>query len=70
MPSADYYRRQSELCLRLALLHNDEHTTYWLVELAKDLQAKAEEAAADPEGSMPAYMIDPNSSVGDGQDRD
>jgi hypothetical protein len=28
----------------MALLRDDTSTTYWLVELAKDLQAKADEA--------------------------
>ncbi len=71
MPSADYYRRQSELCLRLALLQDDEPTTYRLVELARDLQARAEEAEADPEsGGMPAYMMESDPSLADGQDRD
>lgn len=69
MPSADYYRRQSELCLRLALLQDDQHTTYRLVELAKDLQARAEEAGSEPGSSMPAHMIDPNPSGVDGPDR-
>jgi hypothetical protein len=44
MPSPEYYRRQAELCLRMALVQDDTSTTYWLVEFAKDLQAKADEA--------------------------
>jgi hypothetical protein len=51
MPSPEYYRRQAELCLRMALLQDDMSTTYWLVEFAKDLQAKADEAdAAESDG--------------------
>ena len=58
MPSPEYYRRQSELCLQLALLHSDTRATFWLVELAKEMRARAEEADAERQGSMSAYMVD------------
>lgn len=61
MLSPEYYRRQSQLCLQLALLHHDTRKTYWLVELAKEMQARAEEAGGDTEPShseMPPYMTD------------
>jgi hypothetical protein len=45
MPRPKYYRRQSDLCLQLALLQTDPHTKLLLVELAKELQAKADEPA-------------------------
>jgi hypothetical protein len=48
MPRPRYYRRQSELCLQLAMLQNDRKTKLLLVELAKELQAKADE----PEGAV------------------
>jgi hypothetical protein len=48
MASSEYYRRQSELCLQLALLQADLHAdlqmTFSLLELAKELRAKAGEA--------------------------
>ena len=40
MPRRGYYRRQSDLCLQLALLQNDPQTTLLLAKLAKELQAK------------------------------
>jgi hypothetical protein len=52
MPSPEYYRRQAELCLRMALLQDDMSTTYWLVEFAKDLQAKADEAESDGQEAL------------------
>jgi len=58
MPSPEYYRRHSELCLQLALLHRDTRSTFWLVELAKEMRARAEEAEAERQGSMSAYMVD------------
>jgi hypothetical protein len=56
MPSSKYYRRQSDLCLQLALLQNDPQMTLSLVALAKELRAKAE----DPDGaptSDPSYLL-------------
>jgi len=68
MPSPEYYRRQSELCLQLALLHRDTRSTFWLVELAKEMRARAEEAEAQAErqGSMPAYIVDADERQGVG----
>ena len=52
MVSSEYYRRQSELCLQLALLqadlHGDLRMTFWLLELAKELRVKADEAENTP----------------------
>jgi hypothetical protein len=51
MASAEYYRRQSELCLQLALLRAelkaDLHITFWLLELAKELRAKSAESESE-----------------------
>ena len=69
MPSPEYYRRQSELCLQLALLHRDTRSTFWLVELAKEMRARAEEAEAETErqrSSPPAYMVDADKPQDDG----
>ena len=56
MPSSKYYRRQSDLCLQLALAQNDPQMTLSLVALAKELRAKADEpdSVADSE---PGYLI-------------
>jgi hypothetical protein len=48
MVSSKYYRRQSDLCLQLALLQNDPQMTLSLVGLAKELRAKADEPAGAP----------------------
>jgi hypothetical protein len=50
MVSSQYYRRQSDLCLQLALLQTDPHTSVLLVELARELQAKAQEAYSESAG--------------------
>jgi hypothetical protein len=48
MASSKYYRRQSDLCLQLALLQNDPQMTLSLVGLAKELRAKADERDGAP----------------------
>jgi hypothetical protein len=58
MPSPKYYRRQSDLCLQLALLQNDPQMTLSLVGLAKELRAKA-----DGPDSLPACVAP---DLGDG----
>ncbi|HEY2229436.1 MAG TPA: hypothetical protein VGI22_17215 [Xanthobacteraceae bacterium] len=60
MASSEYYRRQSELCLQLALLRAeltaDLHVTFWLLELAKELRAKAADAEREL-GSDATYEV-------------
>jgi hypothetical protein len=46
MVKSEYYRRQADLCLRLALAQRDQKTAISLVEFAEDMMAKAEETAA------------------------
>jgi hypothetical protein len=46
MPSAEYYRRQAETCLRLSLLSSDIDETKRLLELAEQYKARAENAAS------------------------
>jgi hypothetical protein len=58
MPSSKYYRRQSDLCLQLALLQNDPQMTLSLVALAKELRAKADEPDA-ASSSEPTYLLIP-----------
>jgi hypothetical protein len=59
MPRSEYYRRQSELCLQLALLkadrYPDRRTTLWLLALAKELRAKAD-AADNPATCVPCHV--------------
>jgi hypothetical protein len=43
----------------MALLQDDTSTTYWLVEFAKDLQAKADEAESDRQDTLaPPCLMD------------
>jgi hypothetical protein len=60
MASSEYYRRQSELCLQLALLQADLtadlRVTFLMLELAKELRAKASEADNNTPPAAPAYV--------------
>jgi len=51
MPSAAYFRRQADICLRLSLIASDEEVSNRLIVMAREYGAKADalkEAAAQP----------------------
>ena len=64
MPSAAYFRRQADICLRLSLIASDEEVSGRLVAMAKDYMTTSQaleqgippSAAADPAApqAMPA----------------
>jgi hypothetical protein len=55
MPHPRYYRRQADLCLQLALVQDDPHTTIMLAALARQLLAKAGHADSAPRCSVVAF---------------
>src|SRR5262249_28839547 len=50
MPSAAYFRRQADICLRLSLISSDEEVSNRLIIMAREYAAKADVLAteADP----------------------
>ena len=52
MPSAAYFRRQADICLRLSLISSDGEVSNRLIIMAREYGAKADalatEAATDP----------------------
>jgi hypothetical protein len=52
MPTAAYFRRQADICFRLALIASDEEVSNRLIVMAKEYTAKgdalAKKAGADP----------------------
>jgi hypothetical protein len=52
MPSAAYFRRQDDICLRLSLISSDQEASNRLIIMAREYAAKADvlgtEAVADP----------------------
>lgn len=67
MLSADYFRRQADICVRLSLIASDEEVSNRLITMAKAYMAKGDALAREaPTGAPP--------SAGDGsagaRDRD
>jgi hypothetical protein len=52
MPSAAYFRRQADLCNRLALLSSERHFADLLMKMAKEFQDKASQSPDS--GTVPA----------------
>ena len=42
MPSAAYFRRQADICLRLALIASDEEVSNRLIMMAREYSERAE----------------------------
>jgi hypothetical protein len=73
MPSAAYFRRQADICLRLSLIASDEEVSNRLIIMAREYATKADaiaikeaDAAAertalpDLEGNQAAVRLAPN----------
>lgn len=56
MPSSEYFRRQSDICLRLSLISSSEEVANRLIMMARDYQAKADVMDAESR-SMPPTTI-------------
>ena len=63
MPSVAYFRRQADICFRLALIASDEEVSNRLIIMAQEYTAKAQKPngdnALDDTGSA---QIDPSMS--------
>jgi hypothetical protein len=47
MPSAAYFRRQADICLRLSLISSDEEVSNRLIIMAREYAAKADALATE-----------------------
>ena len=45
MPSAEYFRRQADICVRLSLIASDDAVSNRLVNMARDYKAKGDALA-------------------------
>jgi hypothetical protein len=50
MPSAAYFRRQADICLRLSLIASDEEVSNRLIAMARGYVASAEALGGEGEG--------------------
>jgi hypothetical protein len=53
MVSADYYRRQADVCVRLSLAHGDEVISDKLLILAKAYMAETDDMSRSAQAAMP-----------------
>jgi len=53
MPSAAYFRRQADICLRLSLVSSDDTTSTRLVAMAKEYLAACEAVEQQPGPDLP-----------------
>src|SRR5262245_45742483 len=53
MPSAAYFRRQADICLRLSLISSDEEVSNRLIIMAREYAAKADVLATEAEAGPP-----------------
>ena len=57
MPSAAYFRRQADICLRLALIASDEEVSNRLIMMAREYTTKGD-ALAGQSGADPPPGVD------------
>jgi hypothetical protein len=57
MPSAAYFRRQADICLRLSLIASDDAISSRLVTMAKDYLATSEALERQPGPENP-YLVE------------
>jgi hypothetical protein len=57
MRSAEYFRRQSDICLRLSLISSSEEVANRLIVMARDYQAKVDALEAESKKSPPPTII-------------
>ena len=53
MPSAAYFRRQADICLRLSLIASDEEVSNRLIIMAREYVAKADAQTAAERTALP-----------------
>jgi hypothetical protein len=67
MPSAEYFRRQADICLRLSLIASDEEVSSRLIVMAREYMATVE-ALAKEAATAGAVSDHPTGPPDPGQD--
>jgi hypothetical protein len=52
MPSAEYFRRQADICVRLSLIASDDEVSNRLVNMAREYKAKGDALAKQAFGGL------------------
>jgi hypothetical protein len=58
MPSSEYFRRQSDICLRLSLISSSEEVANRLIVMARDYQTKADAMDAESRSALPTTIAE------------
>jgi hypothetical protein len=58
MPSSEYFRRQSDICLRLSLISSSEEVANRLIVMARDYQTKADSMDVELRSALPTTIAD------------
>jgi hypothetical protein len=66
MPSTEYFRRQSDICLRLSLIASDNDVASRLIVMAQEYKAQADALAAESKPSRAATAIIAHNGLHDG----
>jgi hypothetical protein len=64
MLSADYYRRQADVCVRLSVVQSDEAVSRRLIMLAKAYMAEADDITRSAQGTAPTFRFASKGSRG------
>jgi hypothetical protein len=67
MPSAAYFRRQADICLRLALIASDEEVSNRLIMMAREYTAKGDTVARQSGADAAPGVDRPGSAETEGE---
>jgi hypothetical protein len=67
MPSAAYFRRQADICLRLALIASDDEVSNRLIVMAREYTAKGDALAGQSGADAPPGAARPGSAESEGE---
>ncbi len=65
MPSAEYFRRQADICLRLSLIASDDEVSNRLITMAREYLATSDALAKEADAAPPAVAHRLDSPMGD-----
>lgn len=63
MPSAAYFRRQADICLRLSLIASDEEVSSRLIAMARGYMATGDTLAKEAEKDAPGLVDLPDGAL-------
>ena len=65
MPSSAYFRRQADICLRLALIASDDEVSNRLITMSREYMTKSDALAREADTDRPAMDRGPEPAAGE-----